>query len=272
VSVHTITPTQIREAWDTAMAGRFPFDERQRSGIGHNVESWRRETGSTFLGASGAQMQEWLRHGYFVDGDEITVAPGDAEAQIPSVEMFEEDGDLIVDQALNGEDLIYARWENFEAKRGVTVRICVGMNAGTDAQIFDDYFAWVLRLLDSIERQGLSPDVELFFVAVSPFARRGGDDRIETRIPLVKAGEVVDSVSWRAYLTRSAFRMLGFTALALAADERKRSLSPTLGRSGSTGWGVTFEDDVLTVNCPMSGNGFPEAEMTAKLQAAYGGA
>lgn len=271
MSVHTITPAQIREVWDVAQQPNgFPFHERQRTGgIARNVVRWRGD--SAWTGTSGAQMQSWLRDGYFVaDADPITAPIGDADAYLPMVELFEEDGDLLIDQALNGEDLIYGRWENFEAQRGVTVRVNMGMAAGTDADVFDAYFAWVLRLLDSIERQGLSPDVELSFSAVSPFARKGSDDRIDVRIPLVKAGEVIDSVSWRAYLTRASFRMLGFAALALAADERKRTLSSGLGRPDNSGWTVSFEDDVLTIGCPNVGHGFPEEQMTAQLEAAFG--
>jgi hypothetical protein len=272
VSVHTITPTQIREVWDTTQSGAWPFHERQRTGgIASNVIRWRGD--SAWTGTSGAQMQDWLTNGYYVDGDTPPSAPfGDAEHVLASVELFEEDGDLLIDQVLNGEDLTYARWEDFEAQRGVTVRINFGMHSGTSADVFDAYFAWCLRVLEGIQLQGLAPEVELAFSAAGCFARRGTDDRIDVRIPLVKSGEVVDSVSWRAYLTRASFRMLGFAALGLAADERKRTLSSGLGRPVNPGWGVTYEDDVLTINCPNGADNFPEKHMDEQLAAAYGGA
>jgi hypothetical protein len=267
----TITPAEIREAWTTIQSGGTPFSEKQRqAGVTARLPEYRSTEVSRFIGCSGAQMQGWLEDGYYVDTGDFQMPSGDAEIANPFVDLVEEDGDLIVSAALGGDDLMYAQWQDMESRRGLTIRACVGMHAGTDASVLAAYYGWILKVVQAAEARGVAPDVELYFTARNPYVRSKGTLRV--RVPLVKGGEIVDAVAWRAFLTPGAFRSLGFVALGLAADRIGRGLSAGMGAPMNKSWRVEFTDDVLDVECPGGAESFPDEAMDMKLEKAYAGA
>jgi hypothetical protein len=262
----TITTAEIRAAWDVIQAGRSPFSRQPQASSklpryrGSEVDAW--------VGASGAQIQDRLHHGHYVDAAQIDLPGGDVEIGVPMPELVEEDGDLIVSQALGGEDLCFARWEEFEAKRGLTIRADITMSCGTESRVMTDYMEWILSVVDAAERKGIAPSVELLMDVTGLFA---GDQkgRVLVRIPLVEAGQIVDVVAWRAYLAPGAFRSLGFVGLWLAGDKLRKQCIGSLGRPSRARWEIEFADDVLTIGCPVSPNAFPREVMEAKLQEVY---
>jgi hypothetical protein len=181
------------------------------------------------------------------------------------VELDEETGDLLIDQVLSGEELYRAQWSDTPAPRSLTIRACIGMHAGVDAKIIGAYNEWLLKVIDAAQRRGVAPNVELWIGTKGGY---GGHGTLRARIPLVKAGEIVDATAWRAYLTPGAFRSLGFVALALAADKAGRALNAGMGSPTNKRWSVTLDGDVLEIECPGGASEFPEELLDQMLEAA----
>lgn len=265
-----VTTGEIRDAWSAIQAGKCPFTSKQDAWAKHGLNRYRGTRVDDFVGASGAQIQDRLDNGFYVDSKEFDVPGGAVEIVAPMMDLVEEDGDLIVSAAIAGDDLYRVRWEDFEAKRGLTIRVQIGMSAGTDHTVLSAYMGWVLKLIDAAERRGVAPDVELYCGARDAFSDVT-DDMVVT-IPLVKAGQIIDATAWRAYMAPGAFRSLGFVALALGADKLGHRIQSHLGYPMGDDWSATLEDDVLTIDAPKTAYRFEEARMDAAVEAAYAGA
>jgi hypothetical protein len=263
----TVTPTAIREAWATIQRDGNPFSARQKdSSLVRNLDRYRGHTVSSFVGASGAQIQDRLDHGYTPEGEISADLSGAAEYVVPAPWLDEEEGDLLIDQALGGEDLYRVQWRDQDAPRSLTIRANIGFAGIVDAAELGRYMEWVLKVADAARRTGAVPTIELTITLGAAFVR--SEDHLQINIPLVRPGEVVDEVSWRAYLAPGALRSLGFVAVGLAADKFGRTINPNLGVPSNTSWGVTLEDDVLDITCPRMMDRFEEAELDGLLEAA----
>ena len=264
-----VTTGEIREAWSAIQTGRNPFSARQKdSATVRKLDRYRGTTVDTFVGASGAEIQNRLQNGYWPEGLEAELPGGAADMGTPLVELVEEDGDLIISQVLGGEDLMYANWEPVERPHGLTIRACIGMHAGVDAKVLADYMGWILKVIDAAERKGIAPDVELWIATKGGFI--GSDDTLKVRIPLVKAGEIIDAVAWRAFMAPGAFRSLGFVAFALGADKTPHKLNSGMGGPTNKDWKVEYTDDTLEIECPGGCNAFPADYLDLLLAQAYG--
>jgi hypothetical protein len=264
----TVTPREIREAWSTIQRGANPFSERQARTVlvTQHLKSYRGHEVCTFVGASGAQIQDRLDHGYTPEGEISAKLSGAEEYVVPAPWLDEEEGDLLVDQVLSGEELYRVQWQDQNAPRSLTIRANITFSARVNARELGRYTEWVLKVADAARRSGAVPTIELAVTISGVFA--GSKDKITVLIPLCEPGEVVDEVSWRAYLAPGAFRSLGFVAIGLAADKLGRMLVPTLGHPSNEGWAVAQNDDVLSITCPGGMVSFPEADLDAMLEAA----
>jgi len=264
-----ITPTEVRQAWATIQNGETPFESRQRTaGVTRRFSEYRSPEPSWFVGASGPEIQDRLENGYYVDTGEFQMPGGAVEIDNPFIDLVEEDGDLLVEAALGGDDLMYAQWQPMEAQRGLTIRACIGMHAGTEASVLAAYMSWILKVVQAAEARGVAPDVELYFTSKGGF-QRFANEAIRVRIPLVKGGEIIDATAWRAFLAPGAFRSLGFVALGLAADKVRRGLNAGMGHPTNKNWKIEFSDDTLTIECPGGAHEFPEEQMDQMLERAY---
>lgn len=266
-----VTPGEIRRAWGTIMGGSNPFTDRQDRSIlvQQHLRNYRSDVVNPWIGATGAEINERLIHGYAVETADLKVDGGMTEYVAPQMVWDDEEGDLMVESVIGGEDAYRVMWEDVETPKSLTIRACIGMHAGTDAQVIADYLTWLLKVIDAAQRRGVSPDVELWIGTRGSF-QRFGSETMRIRIPLVKSGEMIDVDSWRAYLTPGAFRSLGFVAIGLAADKTKgiRRLTPGLGSPTNRSWGVTLEDGVMEIECPGGDSSFPEQHMNDLLEAA----
>lgn len=264
-----VTPAEIRQAWAAIQRGENPFSPRQKSsGTVERLSDYRTTERSVFIGATGAEIQHRLEHGYPVESKELSVPGGSEEFTMPQVELDDEYGDLLVSEILSGEELYRAQWQDTVAPRSLTIRACIGMHAGVDAKVIGAYNEWLLKVIDAAERRGVTPNVELWIGSKGGIMRAGDNAAMRVRIPLVKAGEIIDATAWRAYLTPGAFRSLGFVALALGADRAERSLNGGMGSPTNKHWGVTLDGDVLDVECPGGASEFPEELLDRMLEQA----
>jgi len=260
-----VTPAEIRRAWQEMIDGANPF-KRQTAPyfISSDFKAYRSETADPWIGATGAEINERLIHGYAVDASDHSIGGGSTEFVMPTMELDDEQGDLVISQAVGGEDMYRVQWTDHEAPRSITIRACISMAASTDAKVLSDYLTWLLKVIDAAQRGGLCPTVELWMGTIGGLTRHPRE-RLRVRIPLVAGGEMIDVTSWQAYLTPGAFRSLGFFGLALGADRAGRSLNAGMGAPTNSRWGMTFEDGVLDIECPASAHDFPEAQMDQML-------
>jgi hypothetical protein len=260
-----VTPAEIRRAWGAMIDGANPF-RRQKAPrfIADGFRLYRSSEADPWIGATGAEINERLIHGYTPEASDHQIGHAITEHTMAVMELDEEQGDLLIDQVLGGEELYRVQWSEQPAPRAITIRACIGMAASTDSSILNAYLTWLLRVADAAHRRGVQASIELWIGTNNSFAGRPGET-MRVRIPLVDAGEMVDVASWQAYLTPGAFRSLGFFAMALAADRLNRSLTTGMGQPTNTRWNVSFEDGVLDIECPASADDFPEAEMDRLL-------
>jgi hypothetical protein len=265
-----VTPGDIRRAWGVVMAGQNPLSDRQDQTImvRHNMNSWRSETVNQWVGVNGAAIDHRLNHGYAVEEADVEIGGGQTEFTVPAMLWDEDEGDLSIDAVMAGEDAYRVMWHEEEAPKSLTIRACIGMHAGTSAEVLADYMTWLLKVIDAAQRKGYAPTVELW-VGIRECFSRFKDETMRVRIPLVEAGQMVDVDSWRAYLTPGAFRTLGFLAIGLAADRAKgtRRLVPGIGYPTNQSWSITLQDGVLDIECPGGAERFPEMSMNEKLEA-----
>ena len=269
---HTVTVEQLRTAWSTIQKGRNPLSSKQ-SALGPYVANmWRGSHVDEFVGCSGEQMNGWLSEGYYVeDSLDLNLSQTDAVVGRRKRRWSDEDGEMVWDRVMDNEEKWMVTREKMPQKRGLKIRACFDFNAGVKATMMAEYFAWILKIIDRAERQGVTPDVELYIETRGSF--QGHDTRHDLiAIPVVKSGELVDTVAWRAFLTKGGFRTLGFLALGLVGDKEGLSLTGGLGSATGAGWGVTMDEDrTLTITAPGNASKFDEADMSAKLEAAMEG-
>jgi hypothetical protein len=265
-----VTPGDIRRAWGAVMAGENPLTDRQSATVmvSFHMEQWRSEHVNEWTGVTGAVMDHRLNHGFAVDAADVEIGGGQTDFTVPVMLRDEEEGDLSIEDVIGGEDAYRVVWQDVEAPKSLTIRACIGMHAGTSAEVLGDYMTWLLKVVDAAVNKGYAPTVELW-VGLKGCFQRFKSERMRVLIPLVKAGEMIDVDSWRAYLTPGAFRTLGFLAIGLAADRTKGTRRLTMGMGSPTNqeWGVELDDGVLYVECPGGSDRFPEQWMNERLEA-----
>ena len=263
---HTITPAELRDSWTNLMEGRPGPEHKQGhiEGYGTNPDEVH-----GFAGMSGREIMQALRDGYYPEpnGDVISAtAYGSQEIMVQQIFVNEENGELLIDQALAGEDEFYVTLDHQPANVGVDMRIQFDTNAVSSVNVLGDYFEWCLHVIDALERKGVAPSVTL---TQELYGTLRGDKQDRTiLIPLVQEGEVIDPVTWRAFMTKGAFRTLGFLSIGILATRLKKRTTEGLGHARPGGFSVEYdpEDGVLAVTCPgCFPDSFPAERMTAML-------
>lgn len=274
----TLNIHDIKDAWITAVeTGAFPKDAVRAKDV-KNIRTLRRaETEPDyvdykFVGASSRDIATALRDGVKPEhkAKVQAVAFGDQEILTPQIELVEEDGDLLVDQVLGGEDLYYARWDHVPTNSGARLRILWNTLAHSDASVMNEYFDWSLSVIDALTARGMAPSVELRSLTRGTMHGKGwsADKILEVTYPLAEAGRITDTVAWRAFLSPGAFRTLGFLGYCLIGKREGYTLDDGLGYSIGADFGVTYDptDGILDIVCPASmPDVFPAERMDAML-------
>lgn len=266
----TITTGRIRDAWQRIQDGRNPVPKQDQ--LRRHVEGdWTGDKFDRWIGMSPATMNERLIHGYVPESKpDVDVSMGESEIPTPALDLNEE-GCLVLDAALAGEELYRVMYEEKPCKKALTMRANIAFNCGTSAEgIISKYLDWLLAVMDAAQTQGIPADLELTIKTIDSYP---GVKNCEIRIPVVKAGEMLDAAAWRAFLSPGSFRSLGFLAMGLAGEDQGLALRPGLGRAAGQDWAVDFdaESGVLEFDCPPSPGyrEFPLDKMNEKVQAAF---
>jgi hypothetical protein len=246
----TINHTRVRDAWLTAMdRGQFPFHVYSDLTTLIREPDWH----SRFVGDSANGIAHALRHGVQPDHNPKLNASafGDQEILVPQIELNEEEGDLLVDQVLGGEDMFYAKWDHVPVNSGARLRILWNTLADSSAACIGAYMDWSLSVIDALTAKGMAPSVELRMLTshVFPGAQTGAE-AADITVKLSEAGRITDSVAWRAFLAPGAFRSLGFLTYAIVADDYGYDLDG--GSSMGTDFGVAYdpEEGIVDIMCP----------------------
>lgn len=268
----TITPREIRDGWIALMQGK-------RRPVAHDhVDEYGEHPDRTikFAGMSGNEISKALAEGFFPDPDEDVIrasARGMSEVMVPQVFVNEDEGELMIGEVLAGEEEFLAVWSPMPEQRGARIRIDVAAHCGTSSTVIAEYYEWCLHLIAELQRRGNSPSVELVIRNRDLLWERGKErnhDAItDVLIPLVDEGEVIDPITWRAFMTQGAYRTLGFLAMGLVAEREGLVQSGVLGYPVGSEWAVVFDPDEgeLDIISPNGYTEFPAEEMTAKLSA-----
>lgn len=274
----TMNIHEVKDAWITAVeTGAFPEDvvrpkDVRNIGTLSKAESDPDYVNRRFVGTSSRAIATALREGVKPEhkAKVQAVAFGDQEILTPQIELVEEDGDLLIDQVLGGEDLYYARWDHVPTNSGARLRILWNTLACSDASVMNDYFDWSLSVIDALTARGMAPSVELRSLTKGTMHGKGWtDDKIlSVTYPLAEAGRITDTVAWRAFLSPGAFRTLGFLGYAIIGKREGFRLDSGLGYSIGADFGVTYDptDGILDIVCPASmPDVFPAERMDAML-------
>jgi hypothetical protein len=272
----TIKIADIKDAWIAAVEdGAFPKDAVRKGDI-NKISTLKGAVDSPdeydrFAGTTRRDIAKALREGVKPEHESKLrgIALGQEEIHSPQIELVEEDGDLLVDQVLGGEDLYYARWDEVPVHSGARLRILWSTNGNSKAEVMSDYFDWSLSVIDALTAKGLAPSVELRSLTCNTFT---GDQwrrkPMSVTYRLAEAGRITDSAAWRAFLAPGAFRTLGFLGYAILAKRTKNTLAKGLGYAEGSDFGVAYDpqDGILDIVCPsIMPDTFPVERMNEEL-------
>lgn len=265
----TITTDDIRDAWSKIQRGQNPIPGQKS--LDSYQGRWRGDTMDTFTGCSGTEMNRRLTEGYVPEATPEVDADTGTDFNLPSIEL-DEDGSLILDAALAGEDFYRVQWIDRPTKRGLTIRANTAFAAGTDAaRQISRYLDWLLAVVDAAQTQGIPVDLDLVIKAKGSWTTRR-QETLEVIIPVFRAGETMDVAAWRAFLSPGSFRSLGFLAMGIASDRLGKTLNSGLGYPTGSDWTVDFDNEagILTLDVPPMPSGtFPAEQMTERVQEAF---
>lgn len=267
----TITTEEIRAAWSSIQQGRNPI--AKQTALAHYAGPggvYSSATRNDFIGCSGKEMDRRLTEGYVPEHAPEIDADFGTEVYMPTMDLDEE-GSLVLDAALAGEDFYRVNWMDKPIKRGLTIKAHTAFLAGTEAgpQI-SKYLDWVLAIVDMAQAQGIPVDLDLIIASEGSFT--GARNTLDVTIPVFRAGETMDVAAWRAFLSPGSFRSLGFLSMGMAADREGRKMTSGLGCTRRTDWGANYDDEAGTLTitvAPMPRGEFPVDMMTTKVQAAF---
>jgi hypothetical protein len=145
-----------------------------------------------------------------------------------------------------------------------------------DEQVLADYGAWLAGEISRLEEEGYDLDVSVSMPLRGVLKGNKGQESnavLDTQVVLKRENEASDFRSWSAMFSPMGFRVIGFTAVFMAAAHFGRDTRWGLGQCAPQGdsWGVLFNNDTRTMRVlvPLNPRGqFDPEEMTEKLMAA----
>jgi hypothetical protein len=255
----TITTTEIRDAFNAIRDGSSTITDGQFAPISYAIASDRYDS---WYQASGKEMADALNHGATPSiTPDVTIGGGE-DAPRPTLVYDDEEGDLMVDAVLSGEDDYRVQWSETPAPVSIRIVAQVNMLSDTPGHVLTEYQDFIMGAVDAAANLGGAPGLEIVHYVRRAIQR---ESACRFYIPLVEPGEMVDRTAWSAFFSPGGFRMLGFLARAVAAKREGRKLGSGMGASSGPGWNVSREGDTITITCPPSARSFPREHMEELL-------
>ena len=229
----------------------------------NSVLRWKTGANRDFTGCYLSEMIDWVKNGFHPE--EMTGIEDYFEARPRRKIRFTDEGELDLSLALSGFDYPFMEWEKRDRKPGLKVTIELAFLASTKAPVIAAYGAWVAGVIASLEQQGYDLAVEIQMPSRKDVYQRA--QKTACNLVVKRENEASDFTEWSALFSPGGFRMLGFTARAMACQEWGVKLASGYGSSLDRRWDILFneEDRHLMITRPASPRDFPAEEMTAKL-------
>jgi len=222
-----------------------------------------------WVGCSVAEMNDWLSHGFIVDGlaGVESLFPAKPRRRI----RFHEEGDeMLIDLAWSGIDNHFIDWDKRMVKPGLIVDIACTFESGFDAEIIVMYQRWIARMLQSLDEAAVDCEINITNRVKNVFKNSQDGHISDTSIRVKESGEASDFAAWSAMFSPGGFRQLMFTAMLFGADETGMSITKGLGTPMyANDWTVAYNEETNTLSIANAGTSrtFPEYEMTEKFKA-----
>lgn len=255
----TVTLGEIAEQYQAIRRG-----DRSRAGV--EVIKERKGFGENWIGSSLKDMDRWVANGY-TEGTPIEMPDAEAPMAVPEVVFDEEEGDILYSLAVQGDDLYRARWEPMPTPRGVSINAQLYISASVGSEQLNAYAEWLLGVIDGVERQGETPDVNI------TTAVNTDKGEVFITIPLRRSGEAMDISAWRVLLAPGGYRTLVFLADHIAAERIGAKPGFGLGsdtlRQSAHSWSIRKDEDQnVFIAPPMNLSGLDKDRLTAQVMAA----
>lgn len=254
---HTLEYSDVAQTYLKLTAGENPLPS-QRIAVRTLRQIWA-EGG--WVGATITEMTERINKGWEVPGMRIN-AGAPAQNRL-KWSRNDEDGELDVEAALAGEDLIYVKRTPRKRNPGLVLNIDYAARANVNVNVLAQYGAWIAELVAGLQTRGADLQISIFSSA------SWSGVTVKSNVRVKRFGRKSSLKSWGAVFSPAGYRTLGFTARAMACAAHGVALSETYGASTSKGYGVEFDPKTrtLTISCDPQARSFPRERMAAQLAA-----
>lgn len=221
-----------------------------------------------FQACSPDEMFQWVQNGFtspeFPISDEYTPHREDRRM------IFSDEGELDLTLAWSGHDFPYLSWETIPKKPGIRIVAQFQFSASVKSKVITEYGAWLAGILSGLESQGYDIELDLACLVSKLYTNSsyGSEETVLVRVK--RENELTDFSEWSALFSPGGFRMLFFTALALAGDKSGRKVNGSLGIPRAHKFDAQYETDTATLTISTNGSAgkFPLEEMSNKVREA----
>lgn len=254
---------EVAAAWHSMLDGSYQAPKRQIPAIEAGTRIWRDMPG--FSNATEDQMADWLQNGYKVAGQKLT---GKNTRPRRRLRYSEDDGELQMDRVYAGDDAIYLERKPRKRQRGINLKVEVGFRATVSGATLDAYAIWLGKLITGLEGGGFQTQIDIVSRSTD-LKTSNRRQRVDVQMRVKRFGERGSLRSWSALLSPGGHRHLIFCARILGCQKLGFGCNRGFGGSVHPAWDLKFDpaSRTLTVCCNSVGQGFPAAEMDAKLAA-----
>lgn len=263
----TLDFSDVRSTFERVVDGNPAASKRAGNRDLHSAHSSTWAKGGSWVGASVEDMKRWLSAGFPVE-NLAGIEPDLITPRSRRKMKFGDDGELQLDMMWSGFDYPFLEWEKRERKPGMRVEIGFVFNAHISADVIAQYARWVAQALSTLENEGYDCEI-LVSVATNDMHSGGGSTNTLMRVK--RENEASDFASWSALFSPGGFRMLGFTALVMGADQLGFTAKSSLGHAmANRDWDCSFDNENRTLRILNHQNpsDYPHERMTNALKAA----
>lgn len=244
-----------------AKGGDYP-----QGAIVESVSNCRRS--SSFYGNTVDEMLTYLHSG-FTSPDISDAASMVKEIHTAEI-LYDEEGENIdVAAALSGDDEPFWTVEDIPTKPGVRLIVELAFLGVTRSHILAQYGAWLGATVANLEGEGI--DVELDVELPSAQNLITGDKKSSNTmiIRVKRSGEIREFADYSALFAPGGFRLLGFTARAMACEKWGVHCSYGYGSSLDREWGTIWDaqERTLRITRPAAPDRFPREYLDSELAA-----